>query len=161
MGGLAQVRLEVPHWNGSFTHLMASGKSKRLAIKVALLQQGVLRELESLVKTIERAEALLEELKNDTEVMNVKHQHRTSTREDIAYLEDLLKCARKKLAWEKQMENVAKRTPATLAQVSAVMNDTARPADDQTRAVVLQLLGNVQTAMCRLEAAKQASSRSR
>jgi hypothetical protein len=135
---------------------MASGKSKRLAIKVALLQQGVLRELESLVKTIERAEALLEELKNDTEVMNAKHQHRTSTREDIAYLEDLLKCARKKLAWEKQMENVAKRTPATLAQVSAVMNDTAHPADDQTRAVVLQLLGNVQTAMSRLEAAKQA-----
>jgi hypothetical protein len=133
---------------------MSSGKSRRLARKTALLQQAVLHELESLVKTIERGETLLTELKEETTAMNAKHQHRTTTREDIAYLEDLLKCAKKKLAWEKQMENVAKRTPVVLAQVSSVMNDTTYPPDDQTRAQVVAFLQSVQTAMTRLEVAK-------
>lgn len=133
---------------------MSSGKSRRLARKTALLQQAVLHELESLVKTIERGETLLAELKEETTAMNAKHQHRTTTREDIAYLEDLLKCAKKKLAWEKQMENVAKRTPVVLAQVSSVMNDTTYPPDDQTRALVVAFLQSVQTAMTRLEVAK-------
>ena len=133
---------------------MSSGKNQRLARKTALLQQAVLHELESLVKTIERGETLLAELKEDTTVMNAKHQHRQTTRDDIAYLEDLLKCARKKLAWEKQMENVAKRTPVVLAQVSSVMNDTKYPPDDQSRARVVDLLQSVQMAMTRLEIAK-------
>ena len=133
---------------------MSSGKSRRLARKTALLQQAVLHELESLVKTIERGETLLTDLKEETTAMNAKHQHRTTTREDIAYLEDLLKCAKKKLAWEKQMENVAKRTPVVLAQVSSVMNDSTYPPDDQTRAQVVAFLLSVQTAMTRLEVAK-------
>jgi|AGTN01.1.fsa_nt_gi hypothetical protein len=133
---------------------MSSGKNQRLARKTALLQQAVLHELQSLVKSIERGENLLAELKDDTTAMNQKHQHRRTTREDIAYLEDLLKCARKKLAWEKQMENVAKRTPVVLAQISSVMNDTRFPPEDSLRAQVVQLLQSVQTAMTRLEVAK-------
>lgn len=133
---------------------MSSGKSQRLARKTALLQQAVTHELESLVKSIERGEILLAELKEDTNAMNAKHQHRRTTREDIAYLEDLLKCAKKKLAWEKQMENVAKRTPVVLAQVSSVMNDTKYPPDDEKRAEVVALLHSVQTAMTRLDVAK-------
>ena len=133
---------------------MSSGKSQRLARKTALLQQAVVHELQSLVKSIERAETLLAELKEDTTAMNIKHQHRTTTRDDIAYLEDLLKCAKKKLAWEKQMEDVAKRTPEVLAQVSSVMNDTKYPPDDQTRLQVVEYLQSVQTAMTRLEIAK-------
>ena len=134
--------------------MSSSGKNQRLARKTALLQQAVLHELQSLVKTIERAEALLAELKDETTAMNVKHQHRQTTRDDIAYLEDLLKCAKKKLAWEKQMENVAKRTPTVLAQVSSVMNDTKFPPSDETRTVVVDLLQSVQRAMTRLEIAK-------
>lgn len=133
---------------------MSSGKSQRLARKTALLQQAVLHELQSLVKTIERGETLLAELKEETTAMNVKHQHRQTTREDIAYLEDLLKCAKKKLAWEKQMESVAKRTPVVLAQVSSVMNDAKYPPSDETRAQVVAFLQSVQTAMTRLEIAK-------
>ena len=135
---------------------MSFGKSQRLARKTALLQQAVVHELQSLVKSIERAETLLAELKEDTEVMNAKHQQRTTTREDIAYLEDLLKCAKKKLAWEKQMENVAKRIPTVLAQVSSVMNDTKYPPDDETRMRVVEMLQSVQQAMTRLEIAKNA-----
>ncbi len=133
---------------------MSSGKSRRLAHKTALLQQAIVHELESLVKTIERGETLLAELNEETTAMNVRHQNRKTTRDDIAYLEDLLKCAKKKLAWEKQMENVAKRTPVVLAQVSSVMNDTTYPPDDQTRAQVVAFLQSVLTAMTRLEVAK-------
>ena len=116
----------------------------------------MLEELSGLVKSIERAETLLAELKSDTEEMNAKHQHRRSTREDIAYLEDLLKCAKKKLAWEKQMETVAKRTPEVLGKVSTAMNDTTNPPEPETRTKVLALLQTVQGAMSRLDAAKTA-----
>jgi transketolase len=135
---------------------MASSKAKKLLRKSTLLQSEMLTDLSALVKNIERGETLLNELKQDTEQMNARHQHRRTTREDIAYLEELLKCAKKKLAWEKQMETVAKRTPEVLAKVSKAMNDTANPPEPEVRATVLELLQTVQGAMSRLEAAKSA-----
>ncbi len=133
-----------------------SSKAKKLRHKSAVLQGEMLEELSGLVKSIERAETLLTELKSETEEMNAKHQHRRTTREDIAYLEDLLKCAKKKLAWEKQMEAVAKRTPEVLAKVSTAMNDTTNPPEPEIRIKVLDLLQVVQGAMSRLDAAKMA-----
>src|SRR5580704_5024130 len=112
---------------------MASSHAKRLLRRSVRLRDEMLDELRALVKSIERAEILLTELKRDTEAMNVRHQGRRTTREDIAYLEDLLKCARKKLAWEKQMESLATRTPDVLAKVSTAMNDTANPPADEVR----------------------------
>ncbi|MEP6670864.1 MAG: hypothetical protein ABJF10_17025 [Chthoniobacter sp.] len=133
---------------------MASNRAKKLLHKSTVLQAEMLEELQALVKSIERAETLLTELKQDTEEMNAKHQHRRTTREDIAYLEELLKCAKKKLAWEKQMEGVAKRTPEVLAKVSAAMNDATNPPEPPVRVAVLDLLQTVQGAMGRLDAAK-------
>jgi hypothetical protein len=135
---------------------MASSRAKKLLHKSNVLQGEMLEELQTLVKSIERAETLLAELKHDTEEMNAKHQQRRTTREDIAYLEDLLKCAKKKLAWENQMETVAKRTPEVLAKVSTAMNDTANPPADDVRAATLTLLQAVQATMARLDAAKSA-----
>jgi hypothetical protein len=131
-----------------------SSKARKLLHKSNVLQGEMLEELQSLVKSIERGETLLAELKQDTEEMNAKHQHRRSTREDIAYLEDLLKCAKKKLAWEKQMDTVAKRTPEVLAKVSTAMNDATNPPADDVRTTTLALLQSVQGAMARLDAAK-------
>lgn len=133
-----------------------SSKAKKLLHKSNVLQGEMLEELQALVKSIERAETLLAELKRDTEAMNAKHQHRRTTREDIAYIEDLLKCAKKKLAWENQMETVAKRTPEVLAKVSTSMNDTTNPPADNVRTAALSLLQSVQGAMERLDAAKSA-----
>lgn len=136
---------------------MASSKAKKLLRKSTLLQGEMLDDLHTLAKSIERAETLLAELKRDTEAMTARHPaSRRTTREDIAYLEDLLQCAKKKLAWEKQMETLAKRTPEVLAKVSTAMNDTANPPADQVRSRVLELLQTVQTAMSRLDAAKSA-----
>src|SRR6201996_4715378 len=135
---------------------MATNRAKKLLRKSSVLQVEMLEELQSLVKSIERGETLLAELKSDTEEMNAKHQHRRSTREDIAYLEDLLKCAKKKLAWEKQMEQLANRTPEVLAKVTATMNDPPNPPEPEVREKVLELLRVVQGAMARLDAAKAA-----
>jgi hypothetical protein len=135
-----------------------SSKAKRLLRKSNVLQAEALSDLEALVKSIERAETLLAELKSETESMNATHQRDRprTTREDIAYLEDLLKCARKKLAWESHMEKLATRTPEVLTTVTTVMNDTQNPPADQLRTSVLDLLQKVQAAMTRLDAAKSA-----
>jgi hypothetical protein len=136
---------------------MASSKAKKLLHKSALLQGEMLEDLQALVKSIERAEILLAELKRDAEAMTARHPATLrTTREDIAYLEDLLKCAKKKLAWEKQMEALAKRTPEVLTKVSTAMNDTAHPPEGRVRHAVLELLQTVQASMNRLDAAKAA-----
>ncbi|MHA3772182.1 hypothetical protein ACXR0O_11650 [Verrucomicrobiota bacterium sgz303538] len=132
---------------------MAS-KAFKLAQKSALLQREVLSELEALVKSIDRGEKMITELKEEMEAVNAKHQDRKTTRDDIAYLEDLLTCAKKKLAWEKLMESLKKRTPEVMAKVSGVINDPKNPAGEETRANILQSLQKIQAAMERLDQAK-------
>ena len=133
---------------------MASSKILKAAQKSALLQRELLDELEALVKSIDRSEKMITELKTEMEEVKAKHQDRKTTRDDIAYLEDLLACAKKKLAWEKLLESLQKRTPAVLSKVSEVINDPNNPPADQTRANILQCLQNVQVSMQRLEQAK-------
>jgi hypothetical protein len=110
--------------------------------------------LEALANSIGKADTMITELKDQMEAVNAKHAHRKTTADDIAYLEDLLKCARKKLAWEQQMAKLSKRIPEVLEEVSAVMNDPVSPPPDETRVSVVKLLQNVQQSMARLEQAK-------
>jgi hypothetical protein len=133
---------------------MASSKALKLARKSVLQQRDMLQDLEALVKSIERGEKMIFELKEEMDAVNATHGDRKTTREDIAYLEDLLRCAKKKLAWEKQMESLSRRIPEALAQVTAVMNDPRNPPADDIRAHVLGSLQKVQAAMARLEEAK-------
>ena len=133
---------------------MTPGQSRRLARKSALRQQEVVEALEALANSIAKAETMIVDLKDQMEAVNTKHQERKTTSDDIAYLEDLLQCARKKLAWEKQMAGLSKRIPEVLEAVTAVMNDPVAPPPDETRVVVVQLLNNVQQSMARLETAK-------
>jgi hypothetical protein len=129
-------------------------KAQRLRRKSTVLQGEVLQELEALAKSFDRSETMIVELKQEMEEVNRKHQNRQGTQADINYLEDLLRCAKKKLVWEKQMEKLSVRTPAVMQKVSVCMNDAINPPEDHTRASVLQLLQNVQAAMERLEKAK-------
>jgi hypothetical protein len=133
---------------------MSVGKAQKLAQKSLLVQREALSELESLVKSIERGQNMINELKAEMEHVNVTHQNRKTTRDDIAYLEDLLRCAKKKLAWENLMEGLQKRIPATLEKVSAVMNDAKNPPTEEVRTGILGFLQQVQTAMEYLEQAK-------
>ncbi len=97
---------------------------------------------------------MITELKEEIEGINLKHCDRKTTREDVAYLEDVLRCAKKKLAWENKMENLRQKIPTLLANVSTIMNDTKNPPSEETRGAVVQSLSGVQSAMERLERAK-------
>ena len=133
---------------------MSSVKQLKAEQKLAVQQRQVIEELELLVKDIERSENTITTLKSELEAVNVKHQGRKSTREDIAYLTDLLKCANKKLAWEKQIASLQKRTPSLMERMTALINDPATPTDDSSRAAMLAALQRVQAAMERLQGVK-------
>jgi len=134
--------------------IMASLKDYKLAARSAAQQQQVIGELDSLVKDIERCEKTIVELKAELEAVNQKHGARRTTRDDIAYLEDLLKCAHKKLTWEKHIASLKKRTPATLQKMASLINDPQTPPNDEMRAGMLRALQAVQAAMERLENVK-------
>jgi len=133
---------------------MSLGKQYKLAEKAALQQRQVVGELESLVKSIDRCEKTVTQLKNELEAVQAKYQTRTSTQEEIAYLTDLLKCANKKLNWEKQIASLQKKTPAILDDVTRVINDVKNPPSDEMRTSMLRALQLVQASMQRLEKVK-------
>ncbi|HEX8294722.1 MAG TPA: hypothetical protein VF593_00345 [Chthoniobacteraceae bacterium] len=129
-------------------------KAIKLAQRSSERQRQVIGELEALVKSIERGEKMIVDLKAELEAVNVEHQDRKTTRDDVAYLEALLRCAKKKLVWEKQMAALQKRTPIVLAEVSDLLNDTRHSPNEETRASLLRSLQAVQAAMHRLELVK-------
>ena len=130
---------------------MSSVKQLKLAQKNAAEQQQVILELEGIVNTIHRTEKTITDLKTELDGVNLKHQGRKTTQEDIAYLNDLLRCANRKLAWEKQLASLQKRTPAVLERLSVLMNDPKAPPADEMRAGMLRALQGVQAAMERLQ----------
>jgi hypothetical protein len=133
---------------------MSSVKQIKAEQKIAGQQLEVIRELETLVKDIERAENTISTLKAELEQVNVKHGGRTTTREDIAYLTDLLRCANKKLAWEKQIASLQKRTPDIMERMAKLINDPQAPGDNAARTAMLGSLQKVQAAMERLQGVK-------
>jgi len=133
---------------------MLSLKEIRLAEKRALQQAQVVSELKALAKDIERCEQTIRDLKKDLEAVNSRHQGKRTTREDIAYLTELLECAKRKLAWEKQMASLQKRTPVILETMTRLMNDPQSVPAAGTRSEMLQALQDIQSAMERLNEAK-------
>jgi chromosome segregation ATPase len=133
---------------------MSSLKQLKTEQKLAGQQLQVIQELQTLVKDIERAENTITTLKTELEAVNVKHQGRKTTRDDIAYLTDLLKCANKKLAWEKQIASLQKRTPAIMERMEKLINDPSAPGDNAPRQAMLASLQKVQAAMERLQGVK-------
>ncbi len=117
-------------------------------------QRQVISEVNTLVHDIGRCEKTITELKAELEGVNAKHQGRRTTRNDIAYLTDLLECAKKKLNWEKHMASLQKRTPAILQEMSELINDPKNPPPDEVRAEMLLALQGVQAAMERLHGVK-------
>jgi len=133
---------------------MTSIKDLKLAQKSVMLQQEVVSELNTLVKDIERSEKIILDLQTELSAVNTKYPSPRTTRQDVAYLTDLLKCANKKLAWEKQIASMQKRTPATLQKMSQLLNDEKNPPADAMRVEMLRALQGVQAAMARLQGMK-------
>jgi len=133
---------------------MSSIKDLKLAQKAASEQRHVVSELKTLVKDIERCEKTIVALKHALEVVNSKYQGRRTTREDVAYLSDLLECAKKKLAWEKTIASLQKRTPQLLERMSRLIHNPQNPPSDESRGEMLSSLQTVQAAMERLQNVK-------
>lgn len=135
---------------------MQSIKDLKQAQKSVVLQRQVVSELNTLVQDIERCEKTIVELQNELAAVNEKYPSPRTTRQDIAYLTDLLKCANRKLAWEKQIASMQKRTPATLEKMAELLNDPKNPPPDDMRTEMLRALQGVQAAMERLQNMKPA-----
>jgi hypothetical protein len=133
---------------------MATAKDLKLAEKSAALQRQVISELNTLVSDIERCEKTIFDLQTELAGVTAKYPSPRTTRQDIAYLTDLLRCANKKLAWEKQIASMQKRTPGTLEKLSQVLNDPINPPSDELRTEMLRALQGVQSAMERLQSVK-------
>lgn len=130
---------------------MTTIKDLKLAQKSVAEQKTLISELNNVLKDIERCEKTMAELKSQLEQLNAKHQGPRSTREDIAYLTGLLNCAKQKLAWEKHVASVQKRTPVALEQLTKLMNDPRNPPAEETRSEMLRVLQAIQAAMDRLQ----------
>ena len=130
---------------------MLSIKDLKLTEKSVVLQREVVTELNTLVRDIERAEKTILDLQSELAAVNTRYPSPRTTRQDIGYLTDLLKCANKKLAWEKQIASMQKRTPATLEKMALLLNDPKNPPADNMRVEMLKALQGVQVAMARLQ----------
>ena len=132
---------------------MSSLKQLKLEEKSAAQQQQVILDLNVLVKDIERSEKTISALKRELERINATYQGPRNTRQDIGYLTGLLECAKKKLAWEKQIASLQKRTPALMERMAGIINDPKNPPSAQMRDQLLQALQAIQSAMERLQTA--------
>src|SRR5579862_4386691 len=98
---------------------MSSIRQLRIEAKNVAQQQRIIRELNDMVKDIERSEKMILALNRDLQVVNAKFQGPRNTRDDVAYLTSLLECAKRKLAWEKQITSLQKRTPSLMERMAA------------------------------------------
>lgn len=133
---------------------MSSIKQLRHEEKTTLESREVIQELNALVMDIDRCEKTMTSLKSELDGVNAKFKGPRTTREDIDYLTALLKCANKKLTWEKHMASLQKRTPAILEKITRLMNEPIAPPPESTRIEMVQCLQGVQAAMDRLQNVK-------
>jgi len=132
---------------------MSSLRQLKLEQKSLAQQQQVVAELNSIVKDIERSEKTILALNRDLQAINQKFHGPRSTRDDVDYLTGLLDCAKRKLAWEKHIASLQKRTPFLMERMSAILHDPKAPPSTEIREQMLQALQAIQAAMERLHTA--------
>ncbi len=130
---------------------MTPRKEYQLQAKSVLRQKQAMAELQGLLTSIERAERTIGELKIELELANLTYRDRTTTQEDILFLTALLKCANKKLGWEKQVASLKKRAPEIMREIGELIQDTAHPPAPDVCASWLHTMEQVKAAIERLE----------
>lgn len=114
-------------------------------------EQQLIAELNSISQDIERCESTLTKLTGDLETINARYQGPRTTRDDVEYLTGLLDCAKRKLAWEKQLASIQKRTPEALERMAKLLGEAQNAPADASRMELLQALKRVQATMERLQ----------
>jgi hypothetical protein len=140
---------------------MSSLKQLKLEEKAATQQQHVIAELNVIARDIERSEKTIIALNRELQAANSKYQGPRNTREDVTYLTCLLECAKRKLAWEKQILSLQKRTPGLMERMASMMNDAKSPPAAEVRDQMLRALQAIQGAMERLQSANAGSAPSK
>ena len=115
-------------------------------------RRRVLAELKQLAVDIGRSQETITAVMAELSATNAKFQGERSTRQEVEYLTVLLSCAKRKLAWEKQIASLQKRAPALLESMSRIMNDRDHPPTEELKTEMLQSLQSVQSALARLHA---------
>lgn len=133
---------------------MSTSRQIKEEQRVTAQQKGLVGELQALVNDIDRCDKTVQSLKAELQSINERHAGRTTTQHDIAYLEDLLACARKKLVWEKQIMSLQKRTPELMQRVEVLVNHPSSNPDEETRNALMSSLTQVQGSMKRLNEVK-------
>ena len=119
-------------------------------------RQRVLAEVNHLARDIGRCERTIASVLADLNLVNAKYQGTRNTREEVEFLKVLLDCAKRKLAWEKQIASLKRRAPALLESMAKVMNDRDFPPTEELKTEMLHALHLVQSALERLQALETA-----
>jgi hypothetical protein len=117
----------------------------------AAARRRVLTEAQQLARDIERCQESITSVMAGLKSANAKYQGQRTTKEEVEYLTILLDCAKKKLAWEKQISSLRKRSPALLQEMSEILNDQDHPPADDLKAAMLQSLQVIQGALEKLQ----------
>jgi chromosome segregation ATPase len=133
---------------------MSSIKDLKAAQKAAAEQLEILSEMQTLVADIDRCQKTIGAVNEELQRANGRYQGPRTTREDVEYLTALLDCAKRKLAWEKQIMSIQKRTPQLLERMQHHMNDEKNPPPQAVREQMVAGLQALQAAMDRLQQVK-------
>lgn len=114
-------------------------------------RRRVLAEVNQLAAGIGRGEQTITSVMGDLNSINAKYQGPRTTREEVEFLKVLLDCAKRKLAWEKQIASLKKRAPALLESMTAIMSDTDHPPGEELKSEMLRSLQAIQSALQRLQ----------
>jgi len=130
--------------------------TQRAQIKAAE-RRRILAEVNQLANDIGRCEKTITSVVRDLGSINAKYPGTRNTREEIEFLKVLLECAKRKLAWEKQIASLKRRAPEIAQRMSDIMNDQEHPPSDELKAELLRALQLIQSALQRLQAAEAAA----
>lgn len=114
-------------------------------------RRKLLDELKQLAISVQRCQETIHTLMVELNEVNAKYQGQRSTREEVDYLTVLLACAKKKLAWEKQIASLSKRAPVLLETLTRTLNDKDFPPSEEMKLEMLQSLQIVQNALANLQ----------
>jgi hypothetical protein len=130
---------------------MALDRYAQTANIKAAERRRVLADLKQLAVDIGRCQETIVAVMAELTSANAKFQGQRTTRQEVEYLTVILACAKKKLAWEKQIASLQKRAPALLETMTKIMSDKEHPLSDELQAEMLQALQIVQNALARLQ----------
>jgi chromosome segregation ATPase len=130
---------------------MSASKQIKESQRAAQRHQELVAELQELVQDIARCEKTIAALQAELNENSQKYAGPRTTKQDVEFLTVLLDCAKRKLAWEKQIASLQKRTPELLERMTSFLNDPVNPPSNETRAQILESLQAVQATMERLQ----------